>query len=43
MEEPLFEKDGGSFRTSGDSNAQKTAPAGELEVKDYVIEDTNHS
>ena len=29
MEEPLFEKDRGSFRTSGDSSARKTTPAGE--------------
>jgi len=29
MEEPLFEKDGGSFKKSGDSSAQKTTPAGE--------------
>jgi hypothetical protein len=29
MEEPLFEKDGGSFRTSADSSARKTTPAGE--------------
>ena len=29
MEEPLFEKDGGRVRKSGDSSAQKTTPAGE--------------
>jgi len=29
MEEPLFEKDGGSFKKSGDSSAQETTPAGE--------------
>jgi hypothetical protein len=29
MEEPLFEKDGGSLKKSGDSSAQKTTPAGE--------------